>query len=236
MATIMRAEQYDSDDERERYLLPLSHRLPVVDLEVAPPMPFYDSSDGADRSWDSWLCRHNAVASQARNIEGEWIGMSICDFTPGIINNIQFRVVSPTDHERRSGLAPRDMVIVGTGYHDEDDGRFKSHGSINQKTGQFKINLKYERRNPDTDLHEHWRGAMTPFGLVGAWGYLRAHAGRWTLPDGFEIQGWVWLYRKSWCRAPTEKDKDLLISQVDDPPHPGTEYTSVDNRGRPWLL
>jgi len=208
----------------DRFILPLSDSLPVVDLGVAPPAPFFDSSIDADRSWGFWLFRHNAVACQARNIEGEWMGSYRGPPRDrfDVLVNIQLQVLSPTDCGGKSGRAADDMVIAATDCYDEAGRfRFSLHGSINEKTGQFDIVMEIEDGSAEGG---HWRGAMTPFGLVGQSVLGQAH------PDD-----WIWLYKKSWCKLSTERYRDLPVSEVDALSFSVTGHPSV-TRGRPWLL
>lgn len=197
--------------------LPLLDRLPLVDLGVKPPVPYWDDTLDDEISWLGWLCRHNAAASQESRLKGEWVGLFLEGMmTHPITENIHFR------HEP----FPDEVLVDGPVYDHRgtlpisaDDcfdpvGHFSLRGQLTAK-GNFYAEKRYTRHN---QLHWNLSGAMTPFGIVGKWWQYE------TSEDGY-----FWLYKRAWCTPSTDTFKDLPTSNIIIDPYPEDTLSSDDD-------
>lgn len=62
-------------------------------------------------------------------------------------------------------------------------GPFRLYGCVNSDNGVFSMTKEYSEHH-----RWHWDGFMTPFGLVGTWGYSGCG-------------GWFWLWKDAWRPA-----------------------------------
>jgi len=188
---------------------PLFDRLPLVDLGVKPPVPFWESSLGEDVSWTGWLRRYNAAASQESSLKGEWLGV----FSEGTIihpmtENIHFRHEPFHDEFFADGplfdFDHHGTLSLSADYCIDPVGQFSLKSQIDVG-GSFYAEKSYIRHS---QLRWYLEGAMTPFGIVG----------RWSLLDGSE-RGYFWLYKRAWCTPSTETLKDLPTSNITIEPY-----------------
>lgn len=132
----------------ERPKMPLLNGIPWLDLGIEPPTPFWSDELGTNRSWASWLARHNAAASQceALDLSGEWVGVYEmsrrrrgCD---PMMTNIHFKVSRTTGYVEPGEDEPRGLLIRAENCVDWV-GTFYLHGTINSKTGGFSMAKQY---------------------------------------------------------------------------------------------
>jgi len=188
--------------------LPLSNGIPWINLGIEPPTPFWSNELGTDRSWASWLGRHNAAASQfdSLNLSGEWIGVyetarSSRGVDPMMVN-IHFYLDRTVGHAEHEGDEPSvlDSMLIRADNCLDAVGRFNLSGQIDSSTGKFTMTKHYT-----AGFSWPWEGAMTPFGFVGQWGRL-----------GSQRSGFFWLYNRSWC------ERDIHV-----PSYAGTNHEDL---------
>ncbi|GAB7343851.1 hypothetical protein MBLNU457_1819t1 [Dothideomycetes sp. NU457] len=195
-------------DIRPPIAFPLLDRLPLVDLGVRPPAPYWDPSLGKDVSWSGWLRRYNAAASQESNLKGEWVGV----FSEGLIThpmteNIHFHHRPLPEEFFTHGLFLDRHGALPLSADDCIDpvGHFSLRGQIDV-SGTFYFEKSYTRHS---QMRWMLRGAMTPFGMVGLWWQHDA-------PD----MGYFWLYKRAWCTPLSETFTDLPTSDIIIDPYP----------------
>lgn len=201
---------------RSPIAFPLLDRLPLVDLGVQPPVPYYRTCLGEHLSWTGWLRRYNTAASQESSLKGEWVGV----FSEGMIihpmtENIHFR---PTSHDELFAdghLAGNpEMSSFSADNCIDPVGKFSVKAQLDL-SGRFYAEKSYLRHS---QLRWFLQGAMTPFGIVGQW---------W--PHDAPDHGLFWFYKRAWCTPSTETFRDLPTSNIAIDPYPEDVPLSDDD-------
>ncbi len=140
------------------------------------PLPFPPHARAAMTSWHL-----PKMTSPAFFEDGTWTGFYQCSL--GGRHQIKWDPPMRDIHfsAKTNPRIPGRIFLNGRGT--DSVGPFRLYGCVNSDNGVFSMTKEYSEHH-----RWHWDGFMTPFGLVGTWGYSGCG-------------GWFWLWKDAWRPA-----------------------------------
>ncbi|KAJ6591844.1 hypothetical protein DFH09DRAFT_185097 [Mycena vulgaris] len=160
--------------------------IPIV--TILPPSPPFSGPDIANFRWVDVIDPQKRQTSftfaimEALKTEGSWFGY----YSQGHNFDPVMKITILPDNSGTSGAT---VTFEGTGWDAVDS--FSLKGTIDVASGV----LEAEKHYLSAGFTWRWAGLVTPFGLVGKWGYPG---------DGGQWGGWWWIWPAGW-NTPSRK-------------------------------
>ncbi|KAF1998531.1 hypothetical protein P154DRAFT_577875 [Amniculicola lignicola CBS 123094] len=172
---------------RNRPLIPRLDRINPHSFMIIPPV--YTGSA------EAFLTCHIQAMRSCDFLEGDWVGFytdNRNDNTRLIEAMTDINLCTRDQTEDELDLWPRaTSVIDKTSTGRDSIGTFTLSGTVTPD-GRVYMVKRYTQ-----GWEWHWRGSLTPFGIVGIWGrdeFMLRERSAW-----FSVGGYFWIWKKEWC-------------------------------------